>query len=198
MIVASRVRDVNWGASGASVFYRALAVDLTTVLVARTTTAESPALSETYVVTVSNWDTSWAGREIWDDGTSYYTEAFDSIDTMGLAVFGFLAANVPASNATVGRRLLGLIGAGPVVVDHNTGGADNLRYTYSGAGVSGGTVRAYLQSEFLAGTYNLLDQTTTGSDGRWALPMYLTAGNTYVLIFDKPGIYSAVRKDLVL
>lgn len=89
-------------------------------------------------------------------------------------------------------------GGGNTAVDHNTGGTDNLRYVAGSppAGVADATIRAYLKSEYDAGTYVERGRAATKSDGRWARPMYLTAGLTYAVTFAKPGVYEVSRKDV--
>jgi hypothetical protein len=87
-----------------------------------------------------------------------------------------------------------------VPVDHDTGGTDNLRYVVpgGGSGVDGGAVRAYLKSDYDAGTYAERGRSTTGADGRWLTPMYLSTGLIFTFTFSKPGVYAvSVKEQLV-
>jgi hypothetical protein len=91
-------------------------------------------------------------------------------------------------------------GTGTVPVDHDTGGTDNLRYVVpgGGSGVDGGAVRAYLKSDYDAGTYAERGRSTTGADGRWLTPMYLSTGLIFTFTFSKPGVYAvSVKEQLV-
>jgi hypothetical protein len=89
-------------------------------------------------------------------------------------------------------------GDGDTAVDHNTGGTDALLYSYGGTGIDNGTIRAYLKSDYDAGTYTLRGQTVTGSDGRWAKPMYLNSGLTYTLTFEKAGAYGVTEQEVTI
>jgi hypothetical protein len=88
-------------------------------------------------------------------------------------------------------------GTGTVPVDHDTGGTDNLRYVVpgGGSGVDGGAVRAYLKSDYDAGTYAERGRSTTGADGRWLTPIYLTTGLVFTFTFSKPGVYAVSTKE---
>jgi hypothetical protein len=87
-------------------------------------------------------------------------------------------------------------GTGDTPVNHNTGGADNLAYkTAAGVGIDNAVVRAYLKADYDAGKFTLRAQATTDVNGRWVAPMYLNAGNTYVFIFEKPGVFGPTKKE---
>lgn len=74
---------------------------------------------------------------------------------------------------------------GNILVDHDTGGTDNLRaVTPGGSGIEA-DVTAYLTSEFGAGAI-ARGESHTDSAGRWAKPMKLFAG-AYTFTFDAPG-----------
>jgi hypothetical protein len=85
-----------------------------------------------------------------------------------------------------------LTGTGQIIVDHDYGGADNLRYvTNDGGGIGGAIVRAYLSSEYSQGNRGrsyIVTETRTTTDGRWAQAMMLDAG-TYTLVFYKHDAY---------
>jgi hypothetical protein len=81
-------------------------------------------------------------------------------------------------------------GDGDTEVDHNTGGADNLRYvTPANAGIDNARVIAYLRSEYDAGTYRRRGRTYTKSDGRWVAPLMLNAGMEYAIWFEESGVF---------
>lgn len=87
----------------------------------------------------------------------------------------------------------GITGSGEVEVNHNYGGADNLRYVVEedGAGIGDAVVRAYLSDDYSAGnrtTDYLRAEVRTASDGRWQQTMMLDP-NDYTLVFYKPGHY---------
>lgn len=91
----------------------------------------------------------------------------------------------------------GLLGQGDTPVDHNTGGADNLRYLDldTDAAIDNGVIRAYLKTDYDIGVYQLRGQAVTDVNGRWVAPMYLNAGNTYVFVYEKPGTYGPTKKE---
>jgi hypothetical protein len=78
-------------------------------------------------------------------------------------------------------------GGGPVAINTNTGGTDNLRYVNSsGQGVSGANILIYLAIDWPANPANVQAVAVTGSDGRWLAPAFVSHG-TYVAIFTKIG-----------
>jgi hypothetical protein len=79
-------------------------------------------------------------------------------------------------------------GGGDIVVTHDTGGTDALRYVDEDDNGIEGFVTAYLTSEYDAdsATATPRGQTRTGSDGRWTVPMMLFAG-PYTFAYDAPG-----------
>ena len=82
-------------------------------------------------------------------------------------------------------------GSGNTAVNHNFGGADNLRYvdTNSNA-IAGADIYAYLASDYSAGrlsaTY-IQAKAKTGADGRWLAPVYLQSGLQYTLVYSAKG-----------
>lgn len=94
----------------------------------------------------------------------------------------------------------GSTGAGNTPVNHDTGGTDNLRIEVMGAGVDAATIRAYLYSDWTANatTATLLGSSTTGPDGRWLDPIYLTSSNSYAIVVDKPGVFSAQTREVTI
>jgi hypothetical protein len=81
-------------------------------------------------------------------------------------------------------------GAGPVLVDHNYGGTNNLQYTDpQGSGIEGAVIQAFRLADFNAGrrsaTY-IVGQSTTDINGHWILPMAMAPG-AYMLVATKIG-----------
>lgn len=88
-------------------------------------------------------------------------------------------------------------GSGNTPVNHNTGGADNLRYVDgNGAGIEGAMVQAYVKSEYDAGTFTVRGQTTTKADGTWTANLMLNDGVAYTLVFYKPGAFGPNTVDV--
>jgi hypothetical protein len=79
-------------------------------------------------------------------------------------------------------------GAGPVAINQNTGGADNLRYVnISGEGIGEANILIYLATDWPGNPGNVQAAAVTGSDGRWLAPAYVSHG-TYVAVFTKIGL----------
>lgn len=86
------------------------------------------------------------------------------------------AFTVPALAAAPG----GSGGAGTVLVNQDTGSADAMRIMDAAdhtKAIQGATLYAYLTTDYVAGTFVVASESITGSDGRWAQPMYLLPGN---------------------
>jgi hypothetical protein len=83
-----------------------------------------------------------------------------------------------------------LIGEGPIPVDHNYGGADNLRVLDpGGAAIQGASITAYLSAEYDAGNRGssfIRGRSSTDANGRWRSAMSLFPAD-YTLITVKPG-----------
>lgn len=80
-------------------------------------------------------------------------------------------------------------GTGDTIVNHNTGGTDNMQFvTAGGAGIAG-DVQAFVASEYTANpaTAVVRGQARTGDDGRWLTNMMLTSGTAYTFVFSAPG-----------
>jgi hypothetical protein len=78
-------------------------------------------------------------------------------------------------------------GSGPIAINHNTGGTDNLRYIDSnGNGVEGAQVLIYLATNWPSQPDLVQATALTGPDGRWLAPAYVQSG-TYVAVFTKIG-----------
>jgi hypothetical protein len=89
-------------------------------------------------------------------------------------------------------------GTGDTPVDHNTGGADAMRYTMFGAGAASVTIRAYLKSDYDAGNRTVRGVAVTGPDGRWLNPLMLSGGQTYVLVAWIPAVSRAVVSEVTV
>jgi hypothetical protein len=78
-------------------------------------------------------------------------------------------------------------GAGPIAINQNTGGPDNLRYVdSSGNGISGASILIYQAADWPENPGNVQAAAATGLDGRWIAPAYVSRG-TYVAVFTKAG-----------
>ena len=89
------------------------------------------------------------------------------------------------------------VGDGTSSVDHNHGGADNLRVTTSSGGaISGATVRLYVRTDFDAGrkaNQYVVGQTVTGSDGRWRQAIRVNPGKYTVQVTQGAFLSEAVK-----
>jgi hypothetical protein len=81
-VIVTRDISVDWGTSGVSTLAYRVVDTADATLVARTTSGvtEFPAGSGQYHANVANWNTTWAGRVIWDDGTDFASEEFAATD----------------------------------------------------------------------------------------------------------------------
>jgi hypothetical protein len=103
-------------------------------------------------------------------------------------------------------------GGGNTVVNQNTPTlvdgsptTDNLRLVVMGQGIDGAQVLAFLQSDYLAGNVSaqyVQGETMTGPvnavSGRWPNPLLLASGNTYVILFSKPGVIDAITATITI
>lgn len=113
----------------------------------------------------------------------------DGVDSVALVI-------QDVAGRQVGRLDVSLInlptaGAGGILVDHNTGGADNLAYQDGGVGIDNATVKAFLKADWDAGNRTsdyVKGQTTTDVNGRWEEPMQLDAA-TYTFLFNLQGSF---------
>jgi hypothetical protein len=112
-----------------------------------------------------------------------------------VTVGGYASGEDPASLLSNSTTFLDAVaaaavgsGGGPVAINTNTGGADNLRYvTVSGQGIGGANILIYLASDWPANPGNVQAVAVTGSDGRWLGPAFVSHG-TYVAVFTKIGL----------
>jgi hypothetical protein len=93
------------------------------------------------------------------------------------------------------RPVVAFEGCGDIVIDHNYGGADYLSYKdAAGNSVEGAAVYIFNKSDVDAAIPGLparnlaVAKTTTTTNGRWAIALYLYAGD-YGVLFEKPGKY---------
>jgi hypothetical protein len=125
--------------------------------------------------------------------------------SIGDIVGGILSAPVPGANSpgslgyVVGKCSTG---QGNTNVNHNTGGADNLRYTTAtGAGISAAIVKAFLKTDYDAGHKTdafVKGRTFTDINGRWLADLYLDFGYTYTILFYKSGTFGPDTKEVTL
>lgn len=126
---------------------------------------------------ISATDVLWRQRLTTD--SAVLGEIVDTLGTPGTSVADEL------------NQILVIIGHGgnPIAIDQNTGGTDNLRYVDgAGNGIPGGRIRLYLVTDWPNNSGNVQGQTTSGNDGRWATPIFVSSG-TYIAVFDKAGNY---------
>ena len=91
------------------------------------------------------------------------------------------------------------VGTGDTVVNHDTGGVDNLRaVTVGGAGIDAVIINAYLKTEYDAGSRIVRGSSLTKSDGRWLYDMMLSTGLTYTFIFYKEAAYGPNSKEVTI
>jgi len=94
-----------------------------------------------------------------------------------------------------------LLGTGVVLVNHDYGGTDNLRYVApNGSGIENGSVICYLKEDYDAGRRSrgfIIAETRTKTDGRWMREMYLMPGD-YTLVFFKTGEYAPTTKEITV
>lgn len=81
----------------------------------------------------------------------------------------------------------GGVTTGPIPINQDTGGTDNLRYVDgSGNGVGDANIFVYLATDWPANPSAVQATAMTGADGRWLAPAFVQSG-TYVAVFTKLG-----------
>lgn len=132
---------------------------------------------------------SGSGMWSWTLDLSTLPDGFYTIDSYEST------QNTPAANSyhvfLVGGETRESIAATQVAISHNTGGPDTLSYVApNGAAIAGATVRVYTNADWTAqALQNPLGVTVTDYAGRWTSPVFVPAGNTYVIQFQLPGAY---------
>lgn len=94
-----------------------------------------------------------------------------------------------------------IIGDGAIVVNHDSGGTDNLAYkTSGGAGIDNAVVRGYLKVDYDAGdrgTAFIKGTANTNVNGRWENDMMLDA-ETYTFAFEKQGVFQVSTQEFTV
>lgn len=111
---------------------------------------------------------------------------------IGVIVDGYAVGQDPATILTHSSSYLAAIaaqvsggGTGPIAINQNTGGTDNLRYVDSeGNGIANANILIYLSTNWPGNPSQVIANSVTGSDGRWLTPCYVDHG-TYVAVFFK-------------
>jgi hypothetical protein len=135
----------------------------------------------------------------------------DTLETISDEVAALSAANPTAAGiadavldealsghttaGTLGKAFDLLTGTGNILVNHDTGGTDNLTYEVDGAGIDGATIIAYLTTDYAAGNLGheyVRGQTVTDSAGQWSRSMMLNAG-AYTLVYEHPNYQVATK-----
>lgn len=132
---------------------------------------------------------SGSGHWSWTKDLSTLPDGFYTIDTYEAT------QNIPAANSyhvfLVAGETRESVAATQVALSHNTGGPDTLSYVApNGAPIAGATVRVYTNADWQAqALQNPLGVTVTDANGRWTSPVFVPAGNTYVIQYQLPSVY---------
>ena len=139
-----------------------------------------------YEIPGANWEAA-TSRFFFDDpsgtdATVYRVKALGPLDEV-LADSGPFQPDVAVAAQLAARAK----------VDHNFGSIDALQFvTESGAAIPDAEIRIFKSPDFIAGRRDVpLFIVQTRTDGRWKRPVYLEAGMSYVLLFDKTSAYSS-------
>jgi hypothetical protein len=98
------------------------------------------------------------------------------------------------ANHGAGLWTSAVTGSGDVYVTDATlddEGDDMAFETSGGAGIGGATVKAFVTSEYTAGTFTVRAQTVTADDGTWQDALLLNDGVQYTIEFSKDGYDAA-------
>lgn len=87
-----------------------------------------------------------------------------------------------------------------VALHADTGGIDGLRLEdESGAPVEGAVIRVFTKAEFdTNGLDNPVGISATNQSGRWVNPIFVNAGDTYVVHFQKDGAMGPVSVEVIV
>jgi hypothetical protein len=90
--------------------------------------------------------------------------------------------------------------SGQVSVNQDYGTPGALRYqTASGCPIEGATVLLFTLANFQTGnTSQAIAATLTDQYGNWINPVFLTTGQTYVVLFSKSGLYGPDSTQIVV
>lgn len=109
---------------------------------------------------------------------------------------GTLVVTSSTPNVVIPRQTVlfeQILGSGAVLINHNYGGEDALRYVApNGVGIDNGTIQIFLKSDYDAGRRGrgyVIAETSTNTEGRWVRDVALDPGE-YVVVFFKQGLYS--------
>lgn len=138
-------------------------------------------------------------------GREITVEPGDALTVTVKGQSGDTAVNVSAmlfDNTPLNSDALeGITGSGSVMVDHNYGGTDNLRYETSlGVGIGDAMIRCYHLGDFRSnrrGREYIVAEIRTVTTGRWSTPMMLDPGQ-YVLVFYKRDAYGPDVRQLTV
>lgn len=117
------------------------------------------------------------------------------IREQALAALGDAPTEEPEAGSVLDslQKLTGqAAGSEAVLVNHNYGGTDVLRYVNpDGAGIDNATIRVFLTEDYSANRRSseyVVAATSTNVDGRWARSLPLDPGS-YTIVFYKQGAY---------
>jgi len=86
-----------------------------------------------------------------------------------------------------------ILGSGAILVNHDYGGEDALRYVASnGVGIDNATIQIFLKEDYDAGRKGrgyIIAESTTDTEGRWTRDVALDEGE-YAVVFFKQGLYA--------
>jgi hypothetical protein len=141
---------------------------------------------------------SSAARGVW--GANVELPAYTgSVWLLGYSSTGTEPVWLQAAYLVAGESLVDL--ARPqVALTHNTGGIDALQFLDAEGGpVEGASVRVFRYADYRAGQPSTpLAVTTTDAAGRWVAPVYVNAGGTYTLHFQKDLVAGPVVTSVVV
>lgn len=133
--------------------------------------------------------------------SSFYATGSDfQVVILGGSIGGVALGNNIVASFSINNRSgsdSSFNGDGDIPVDHNTGGTDTLLYRVNSVAADNVIIKAYLKSEYDAGTRTVRGTTYTGPDGRWLNPLMLNAG-TYTVVARLPGVSDAVATTVVV
>ena len=89
---------------------------------------------------------------------------------------------------------------GQLGINHDTGGADNLKYhTAAGDPVSDAVIRVYTKVDWDAGnTDSVKGLTYTDVYGQWQSAVFVDVGTTYTVVFSKEGAYGPDTAEIAI
>jgi hypothetical protein len=99
-------------------------------------------------------------------------------------------------------KITDVLGFGPIQVDHNYGGPDNLAYqTASGAAIEDATILVFTALDYNMGNidagFAIARSMTTQDRGRWNQAVMLNPGQ-YVIVFTKPEAFGPDARAVIV